>query len=419
MRVRFWTHFGPGLMWAAAAIGVSHLVQSTRAGAMAGLGLAGVILLALILKYPFFEYGPRYAAATGLSLVEGYRHIGRWALWLYLFITVSTSVVIQSAIVLFTAFLLNYAFGMSWPTYATGAVLLAVCASILWIGKFPLLDGVVKVILAALALSTIAAAAVALRGVPLSTVALLPQIGAEAGAVSFAFVLALVGWMPSAIDISVWSSLWTLAKNRVVGTPASVAHARLDFGIGYVGTGFLAFCFLILGAGVMFGLGAEFSGAGPVFSTQLVQLYSATLGAWMRPVVLVAVLTTMLSTSITVVDGFPRALERTVVNLLPGHTDDRGVPSAGMLYWIALAALALLTLLLLALFAGNLTTLVDFATIVSFLTAPVLGYLNLRAVTSADVAPEHRPTRRMLVLSWVGLALLGGTAAVYLVSRIS
>ena len=66
----FWKGFGPGLMWAAAAIGVFHLVQSTRAGALAGFGMAGVILFALVLKYPFFEYGPRYAAATGRSLVE-------------------------------------------------------------------------------------------------------------------------------------------------------------------------------------------------------------------------------------------------------------------------------------------------------------------------------------------------------------
>ena len=69
--------FGPGLLWAATAIGVSHLVQSTRAGASAGFGLAGVILIALVLKYPFFEYGPRYAAATGHSLIEGYARIGR------------------------------------------------------------------------------------------------------------------------------------------------------------------------------------------------------------------------------------------------------------------------------------------------------------------------------------------------------
>ena len=48
---QFRRSFGPGLMWAAAAIGVSHLHQSTRAGAMAGFALAGVVLLAIILKY--------------------------------------------------------------------------------------------------------------------------------------------------------------------------------------------------------------------------------------------------------------------------------------------------------------------------------------------------------------------------------
>ena len=41
---------GPGLLLAGAAIGVSHLVQSTRAGAMFGLGLVGVVLLANLTK---------------------------------------------------------------------------------------------------------------------------------------------------------------------------------------------------------------------------------------------------------------------------------------------------------------------------------------------------------------------------------
>ena len=417
--VSFWRSFGPGLLWAAAAIGISHLVQSTRAGATAGLALAGVILLALIFKYPFFEYGPRYAAATGMSLVEGYRHIGRWALWLYFFITITTSVVIQTAIILFTAFLLRYAFGLSWPLPVMGTALLLACALLLWLGRFSLLDRAVKVILVILAVCTIAAALVALDRVDGSTLTLLPEIGDGVGLVPFAFILALAGWMPSAIDISVWSSLWTLAKDQTAGTRTSVAMARLDFGIGYVGTGFLAFGFLILGAGVMFGSGQDLSPAGTVFSTQLVELYATTLGRWTRPIVLVAVLTTMLSTSITVVDGFPRAIERTWINLAPGHSDERGVPSAGRVYWIALLVLAAVTTLVIGLFVGNLTTMVDFATIISFLTAPVLGYLNLRAVTSAEVAPEHRPGRLMLALSWAGLALLGGTAAVYLISRLS
>jgi len=417
--VSFWKSFGPGLLWAAAAIGVSHLVQSTRAGADAGLGLAFVILLALILKYPFFEYGPRYAAATGMSLVEGYRHIGRWALWLYVFITVTTSVIIQSAIILFTAFLLNYALGVSLPLPIMGALLLAACALVLWIGEFPMLDWAVKAILVVLTVSTIAAAAVVAGRVDFDTVALLPAIGdAASGAVPFAFVLALVGWMPSAIDIAVWSSLWTLAKDRASGTRVSVRAAQLDFGIGYLGTGFLAFCFLLLGAGVMYGSGVSFSNAGTVFSTQLVELYGQTLGQWSRPVVLAAVLTTMLSTSITVVDGFPRALERSIVNLRPGHDDRAAVPNTGAIYWLSLAALAGVTVLVLAVFVGNLTTMVDVATIISFLTAPALGYLNLRAVTSPDVAPEYRPGRGMLALSWVGLVLLGGTGVFWMVTLI-
>ena len=43
---------GPGLLWAGAAVGVSHLVQSTRAGATYGFALLGIVLLANVFKYP-------------------------------------------------------------------------------------------------------------------------------------------------------------------------------------------------------------------------------------------------------------------------------------------------------------------------------------------------------------------------------
>jgi Mn2+/Fe2+ NRAMP family transporter len=409
-RARFSQAFGPGLLWAAAAIGVSHLVQSTRAGAEAGFGLAGVVLLALVLKYPFFEYGPRYAAATGESLVEGYRRIGRWALWLYVAITISTGLIIQVVVLLFTSFLVTVAFGLPLPLPAVTALLIAACATLLAVGRFRGLDATIKAVLALLALSTLVAAALASPRADVSTLALWP--GAEA-AVSLAFVLALAGWMPSAIDIAVWSSLWTLAKNRDSGATVSVAHALLDFRIGYVGTGVLAFAFLLLGAGVMYGTGRAFDPAGTAFSVQLVDLYSQTLGAWTRPVVLVAVVTTMFSTALTVIDGFPRALARSVAVLRTG-----GQPTAerdtGGVYWASVASLGVLTVAVIAYSTRSLTAMVDFATIVSFLTAPVLGYLNLRAVTSAPVAAEHRPAGALLWLSYAGLALLGGTAVVYL-----
>ena len=62
---------------AGAAIGVSHLVQSTRAGAMYGWGALVFVLLANLMKYPFYEYGHRYAAASGNNLIQAYRKQGK------------------------------------------------------------------------------------------------------------------------------------------------------------------------------------------------------------------------------------------------------------------------------------------------------------------------------------------------------
>src|SRR6056297_2640800 len=94
---------GPGLLWAAAAVGVSHLVQSTRAGAIYGFQLVGIILLINVFKYPFFQFGPRYASATGKSLLDGYRSLGKWALILYLLLTIGTMFTLQAAITVVTA----------------------------------------------------------------------------------------------------------------------------------------------------------------------------------------------------------------------------------------------------------------------------------------------------------------------------
>ena len=406
--------FGPGVLWAATAIGVSHLVQSTRAGAAAGFGLAGVIVVALVLKYPFFEYGPRYAAATGRSLVEGYARIGRWALWLYLVITVLTGGVVQATVVMFTAYLAGFALGVDWPLAVLAAAVMAPGCALLWWGRFRGLDLSIKAVVLLLAVSTLLAAAVGLPRADFSTLALWPG-DALGEAVPFLFLLALMGWMPSAIDISVWSSLWTLAKNEASGRPCTVETARRDFLIGYVGTAVLAFAFVVLGAAVLFGSGETFAAQGTLFSTQLVDLYSATLGAWTRPIVLAAVVTTMLSTTLTVLDGGPRAIERSVAVLrFPGAP----VRPCGPVYWWSLAALVALTLIVTGLFIGNLTTMIDFATTLAFLTGPVLGYLNLRAVTSREMPAEHRPGPAMLALSWTGIALLGGTGVFYLLTLV-
>ncbi len=414
--VRLRSTLGPGLLWAAAAIGVSHLVQSTRAGADGGFALVWVVLVALAVKYPFFEFGPRYAAATGESLVEGYRRLGRWGVWLYLLITLSTALIVQSAVVLFTSFLLAAVLGVEWPMAVAGGVVLTGCGLLLLIGRFRALDRTIKVVLAALALCTMVAAALTLPRMGEATFTPWPLEGSAA--VGWIFVLALVGWMPSAIDISVWSSLWTLARNRSSGVTATLREALFDFRLGYLGTGVIALAFLTLGATVMYTAEVRFSPEGGVFSLQLVDLYAATLGSWSRPVILIAVLTTMFSTSLTVMDGFPRAIARSVQVLRewdPESREDTGAghEEAGRIYWVALVVLAALTVVVFAQFAGTLTTMVDFATLVTFVTAPVLGYLNLRAVTLPTMPEAARPGPLLRGFAWVGLGLMSLIAAIF------
>ena len=94
---------GPGILFASTAIGVSHLVQSTRAGAKFGFGLVGLVMITNLIKYPFFEYGSRYANATGTSLIDGYRRIGKWMLYVYMLITALSMFFVTAAVGFVTA----------------------------------------------------------------------------------------------------------------------------------------------------------------------------------------------------------------------------------------------------------------------------------------------------------------------------
>jgi Mn2+/Fe2+ NRAMP family transporter len=119
-----------------------------------------------------------------------------------------------------------------------------------------------------------------------------------------------------------------------------------------------------------------------------------------------------------VVDGFPRGIARSIEVLTGQRARDVEVGETGRLYWLAMVVIGVAVPLLLAILASSLTGMVDFATIVTFLTAPILGYLNLRAVTSDAVPAELQPGPKLRALSWGALLVLAAFGAVYLISLI-
>ncbi|WP_031425841.1 Nramp family divalent metal transporter [Flavimarina sp. Hel_I_48] len=397
---------GPGLLFAGAAIGVSHLVQSTTAGAQYGFGLIWALLLIHLIKYPFFQFGPRYAAATGKSLLDAYLQLGKGVLWFYFILNLLSMFTIQAAVTVVTASLASYIFGSTMSILGWSAVITAICTLLLMVGRYQLLDKVMKIIVVTLTVSTLAAVAFAFfdteKSVELSQI--IPSDTA-----GIAFLIAFMGWMPAPLDISIWHSLWSLEKAKE--EKITEKSAVFDFNVGYAGTILVGICFIGLGALVMYHTGTTFSSSGTGFAKQLIDMYTSSLGSWTFWIIGIAAFTTMFSTTLTTLDASPRAMAKTT-ELLTGAKIKH-------MYTLWLALLIIGTLSILAWLSTEMGTLITLATILSFLSAPFYAYANYRAMTSPEIPESARPGKGLRILCFVSMALLIGFCLWYLSTLLS
>ena len=399
---------GPGILFASTCIGVSHLVQSTRAGADFGYGLVIFIVLALLFKYPFFEFGSRYAAATKKSLLEGYLQEGKWVLWVYFLLSLVSMFTVTAAVTFVTAGMLNNLTGLTLdPAYVSGGILLF-CMVVLAIGKYGLLDSMLKIVGAVLLISTLVAffAAIA-KGRVTSVESFIPKELTDKS--SLIFIVALMGWMPTAVDLSTWNSLWAIERMKQIGYTPKLKAVLFDFNFGYIITAILAICFLTLGANVMYGTGVELSGNSTEFSHQVVTLFTGALGDWAYLIIATAAFSAMFSTTITVVDGYGRAMGETVRLLFFKEAKQKTTYN-----WM-LVTVGVISFFFILLLSANLKELVDLATILSFLIAPVIAWINYKVITSKQISEEFRPGKKLLLLAKSGLVFLTAFAVVYVI----
>jgi Mn2+/Fe2+ NRAMP family transporter len=397
---------GPGILVACAAIGGSHLVWSTRAGAQFGWSLLWLVLLTNLLKYPFFLYGQRYTSATGESLLAGYRRHGVAYVWIFLLINILTGTInIAGVGMLSGALLAGYGItGLSVQLLTIG--LIVACALLILLGHYTLLDGLAKGIIIFLAISTLAAVAFAIPHRPAMPPGFDPP--SPYTWASFAFIVSLLGWMPAPIDLSAWSSLWMFSRKEQTGHFATVKESAIDFYIGYVSTTILALLFVALGALVMFGTGASFSNKGIAFSRQFVNLYTATIGSWSYLLILSAAFMTMFSTTLTCVDGYPRSLAACCT--LIGNLPPKRFVYIHRLWIIVSVVIGSIVVFF---FVKNLLQLLTFAAVVSFLTSPVLAFINYKVMTGSNVSANDQPGPFLKYVSWAGLAFFALMALGY------
>jgi Mn2+/Fe2+ NRAMP family transporter len=415
---------------AATAIGASHLVLAPTAGASFGYVLLWVLLLSHLFKYPGFEFGPRFAVATGRSLLDGYRRVPgprNWALWIFLAGTVVQGVTVLAGVLGVAASVAAAALPGLLPLAAWSALLGGICALLLAAGGFDGLSALSKWMLLALAAMT----AVAFAATPPPLEAwrhlVVPRLPGEA----VVLVAAILGWMPTGLDVSVWHSLWALERREAwleraeertpelveVGEREALGVGLLDMRIGYGLSLALSVMFLVLGAEVLAPAGQVPEG-GEVAVT-LAQLYTEVLGGWILPLFLVAAFFGMFSTAYGVLDGFPRAFQETLRAM--GGAGDGGRaemdgPSTfrpAVPYWTFLGG-ALVLAVVESVLIPDPVVLVTVAAVASFLLAPVTFALNYYCVTRLVDDPSLRPGRVLRGWAAGGIGFMALSTGLYL-----
>lgn len=394
---------GPGIMMASAAVGGSHLIASTQAGALYGWQLALVIVLANLFKYPFFRFGPQYTLTTGQTLLEGYAQKSRVYLWIFFIMNLFAAVVNTAAVSMLCAAILGFILPGQWSMNELSVAVLASSVLLLLVGPYRAVDRLSKIIMISLTITTVAAVTIAAaKGSQMQPGFIEPSpwnLGA------LAFIVALVGWMPAPIEISTIGSQWSAAKSKL--EKVSYRDGMFDFDVGYISTAVLALIFLALGVLVQYGSGAEVKMAGGAYIGQLIEMYTATIGEWSRYLVAFIAFACMYGTTITVIDGYSRTNMESL-RLITG----KPLSSNRILgFWIIFAAVAGLCVILF--FKGAVLAMLKFAMIAAFVSAPVFAWLNLSLVRKGETPLQPW----LLWLAWIGLLFLSGFTLLFLVHQ--
>ncbi|WP_338290863.1 Nramp family divalent metal transporter [Planctobacterium marinum] len=414
---------GPGLVFAATSIGVSHVVQSTRAGADFGYALVAIIILAHVIKLPFFQAGPRYAAATGENLLDAYLRLGKGYYISVVLLTFATMFIIQAAVTIVAAGVLANILPFGWSIGVWSLVVLLASMLLLITGGYRLLKNLMKammLVFLVLCVTTLCASLLSDRPEQLATA---PQLLSVS---SIAFIVALVGWMPTAIEVSIWHSFWVVEQQKLDEVNASQLNSSgtapiaskvkirlLDFNIGYLFCCLLALLFVALGAQVLFGRGIPLQDSAIGFSAQLIAIFTDILGPWSKPVVSGLIFIAMFSTCIAVADGFSQVITR-----IAEQQFNLDGSKHKLAYHLCIPVIGIGGLAIILLFAGQLTSLVDFATTVSFLSAPWFAWLNMKSLTLPNMPVASRVTSGYNIYTQCCLACLSAFAIFYLAWRL-
>jgi Mn2+/Fe2+ NRAMP family transporter len=400
---------GPGIIFASLCIGETHIALLTYAGAKYGFALLWLVVLVHLFYYPTFEYGTRYAAATGKTLIDGYseNRVGRFLLWVFLaFLWISPVIILASvggltASVLYAA-LPKLSFNIWCVIVWVGSLALILG------GKYKALEGISKLLVLIIVVMAIFAFTASPPQAAPFVEGLVPQIPAVAGVMLVVVAILRVPTDPaSSIFLSEWAQIkrsqWleedggATDKNALL---SSLKKAVFDIRVGFVLSCLVGLIYLSLGATVIRPLGIIPEGVD--ISLKLSEIFTQSVGRWIFPLFILATFAAFWGGYLSVMDGATRLLKNLIRVLL--KTSDKGTARMGPVYLIIVstAGLAMATVM------QRPMWLVLIAVSLGLIYYPLVIGLNIYLVNRC-IDPEFRPGKLNVTFACLGflLALTG------------
>ena len=145
-------------------------------------------------------------------------------------------------------------------------------------------------------------------------------------------------------------------------------------------------------------------------------MFTTNLGEWSYWIIAIAAFGTIYGTLITAWDAFARSFVR-CLRIFKFPKIENNVEQQNYLtkyYNLILITIGVGGYILFAQFTGSMIKMLELATIFSFLAAPLISYLNLKAICGDEVPLSHRPPKWLMTLSYIGLIVMVLFSAYYI-----
>ncbi len=242
------TLVGPGVVVAVTGVGAGDMISSLVAGTNFGMVLVWAIVIGAIMKYFLTEGVGRWYMATGRTILQGWRSLGRAASWYFVIYLFIVTFVFGAAVTSTAALAVVAMFPDSLPLWAWAALHAVAGFVIVGVGRYALFERVMKVFAAVKFGAVVLLAILLAPSLTDLVVGFVPRVP-EGG---LGNTLAIIGGVGGTFTLASYT-YWV--RERGWRRATWIPMMRTDAVVAYVLTALFMISMLIIGSELLFGTG--------------------------------------------------------------------------------------------------------------------------------------------------------------------